>query len=158
MSSYPYLDNEMRKGASAHNAMVSLSGTAISVQDYSSIGYGAANPLLVRFSPTTIAAVTSGSLTHDFGTAPWGLPPNDGAHVIYVGLQWISNSSVQVVCCISQEAGNITSTLNANTIHPYMVSGPTSQTGEVVWIATIHNVLRTGGGWNTTSAYVEASV
>ena len=83
MSNYPYLDNEMRKGSQAHNAKVSLSGTAITVQDYGSIGYGAANPLMVRFSPALDAAVTSGSPAHDFSTASWGLPA-DGQRVCFV--------------------------------------------------------------------------
>lgn len=150
-----FLSNIMRTGKSAWNARLVLSSNSVTVRPYGASTFTVTDPLLVRFGSSSSANVSSGAPSHDFSTAGWGLPSDDGLWDIHVGLQYISASSVQVVFGLSMEQGSVTSVLNAAATDPrYHVVGPASVTGEVTWVGTIHNVLRTGGTWSTSVAYV----
>jgi hypothetical protein len=156
MSGSTYLDNLMRTGSAAHNARITLSGTSVTVSEYGAGGaYTPANPLLLRVTSTSEVVVTSGTLTHDFGTATWGAVDDDGAWSILVGLQKMSSSSAQVCFCPSSEPGPVTTVQNTDALSPYQVAAPVVHTDRIVWIATIHNVLRQGGVWDTSNAFVE---
>ena len=155
MSSSSYLDNLMRHGASAHNARVAFTGTNVTVSEYGGTAFTSANPLLIRFSSSEVSVVTSGSASHDFSTATWGAAAYDGYYALFVGLQRLSDSSVQVCVGVSPEPGSVTTVLNTNATHSYYIAAPTAATGKIVWVGVIHNVLRENSAWVTTDAFVE---
>ena len=151
-----FLSNIMRMGQDSWNARAVLISNAVTIRPYINASYSVMDPLLIRFSSTNTSNVSSGAPTHDFSTASWGLPADDGLWDIHVGLQYVSASSIQVVFGLSRESGSVTSLLNASATDPRChVVGPASVTGEIVWVATIHNVLRTAGTWSTALAFVE---
>lgn len=155
MSQSSYLDNSMRFGQIVHNARINLSSNSVSLSAYDGSAFKVVDPLLVRFSSASDAVVSSGLPTHDFTTASWGLPNDDGYWDINVGIQKIGGSSIQVVFGLSREPGSVASVLNASASDIYSVVAPTPTLGDVVWIATIHDVLRVGGSWSTANSYVE---
>lgn len=155
MSSSTFLDNQMRFGEIAHNARVNLAGTVVSITTYLGVAYSPADSLLVRFNSTQDSVVVAGIPSCDFGAATWALPANDGVWAIQVGIQRIDAASVQLVCGLSRESGDVTSVIPANALHPYLIVGTASETGPICWIATLHGVVRSGGTWDTSTATIE---
>ena len=155
MSVSSYLDNAMRSGQVTHNARITLSGTTITLSCYDGTAFKAVDSLLIRFSSTSDAVVSTGTPSHDFGTATWGLPAYDGLWDIQIGIQKLTASTAQVVIGLSREPATLTTVLNASATNIYAVVSPVAAIGEVVWVATLHDVARAASAWDTTNSYLE---
>lgn len=154
-TTYSYLEKMKRTGATSWNGKVTLASTTITLGPYDGGVFSTTNPLLVRFPDTSTTAVYAGSRTFDWGSSTWGLANYDGTWDVYVGLQRVSDSAVQIVVGLDARTGSVTSELPANVNNNiHQVAGEASVTGTIVWIAKMLDVVRTNGTWDTSSATV----
>ena len=152
-----YFENINREGAAVWNGKVTLSTTTLTLQPYSVASFSTASPLLVRYRNLVTQAVTTGTKTFDFAACSWGLPADDGAHDIFVGIQTIGGADVQLCVGLGQEDDGLLTVVPASALAITDVAIPstgTPGTGAIVWFAKIVNVLRIGGAWDTSSAVV----
>jgi hypothetical protein len=155
MSSSSFLDNLMRSGSSSHNGRITFSGTTLTVADYGGLEFTAAAPLLLRFSPTEVTVIPSGTMTFDFGAGSWGKQNDDGTWSMCIGFQRLSDSTAQICIGLSSERGDVTTVVPSNATDFYSIAAPVSATGKIVWIARLNNIKRQGGAWITTNAWME---
>lgn len=148
--------NLMRSGPESFNCKVTISGTLFTLGSYFGSSLSTTRPLLFRFSPTLTSEVIveANAPPADFGAATFGRANTDATpRSIWVGVQYVSASSIQLVFAYQPFYDSLPTVTFANATNNSNIAATTAgNSNPIVWLGKYAGVTRNAGLWGTTSA------